>query len=240
MANKLSFDESELKAVVESYRQYMEDTAGETTKFVEKVREIAERTKYEPIVIIGNKCINFYTDEVKTGVENQFDNWCESEGSIKAYIIKMKGGDAAEGTASTLQVNLREQLESMFPGIEEINVDTSNPVIDPANYDELKEATDLYKQEIENIMETATNELNNKIEENTVYSCIRGPIQTTLQTVITSFESIANQFETIKESYVDNQNQAVSTAESSANELKKAAEAKGQEIFDGISGDLVF
>lgn len=241
MANKFSFEASEQTKIIGTYQEALTEISTETNSFIDKVVVIAENTKYLPIVNLGKLCINFYNNEVKDGVENLFQNWIDSEASLKSFIENMEGGEEAINTAANLQQQLEDAIPDMFNVNDESildTIDTSEPKIEEKDFDELKEITIQYKTNIEQIRNNTIGKIDNEKDDNAAYMSISAPVISTFGILTTSLESISQQFDTVKEEFNERQVQFSSAAEEVKSEAESLSQSRAEDALSNITVDF--
>ena len=236
MPKNFSITEEQQQNIIAHYRDTLEKTAEAAKLFATNINELCEQTRYQEFVNIGIACVDFYTNDLKQGVEQVFDNWAEGNNNLRSFIANVKGGEAAELTAITLQNGLKDTIADMFPQIEPPSPDTSEPDFKEDDFDTLKEHTDKYISSLEEIKTESLRIVEDGIEENALYSCIREPIVSTLKIVSSSFEEVKIHVEKSKELLDEAIDQDINNSEAAAAEAEKTAEATAKTLFEGLEG----
>lgn len=241
MANKFSFEEEAQSRIITTYQEALEGIAVQTNVFIDKVTEIANRTKYLPVIRLGKRCIVFYNDDVRQNVTQLFQDWIDGEASLKAFIEKMEGGEDAVSTATVLQQNLESVIQNMFNVKDETEldaIDTANPVLTDQDFDELKDITIQYKDQVQQDKDTVIAAINNEIDDNSAYACILAPITATFAVVVSSFEEISQQFDNVKEEYIQKQGEFSQTADELKTQMESSAQTAAEDALTGLEVDF--
>lgn len=226
-----SIDKEAQVEIINYYDEVIEELDNYTKDMIIELEEICERVKYKKVVDFTNECINFYNEDLKEQIINNLDEWTDSDGSLVAFIRTMSGGEEAEETANRLEDELKDNFESRFANIDELNIFTDEAEISEQDYEELTLVVKDYYKDIENLYDDKRKEIDDRSEENFAFSVISGAVSSTLSGVLSSFEDVSKEIEKDKDEFIKSIEKARKEAIDSSEEISKSAEKKAENLF---------
>ncbi|WP_438315204.1 hypothetical protein [Sporosarcina sp. FA9] len=241
MTNKFSLTEESQNEILGNYASFLNDLQAEVNNFTDQLNEICEKTKFRPLVQLTIQAVNFYNDDLPKIVNEAFDEWSTSKGSLVGFIRQLDEEDeAATETARRLQGELKAQIEDMFAIKKSVySGATDEPEISEDDYEVLQEIVRLSIGVLEDIKTTFMTKIEDEAEGNKVFLTIKPVVSSTAISAITAFSNYVDIVGEKRELFVEKIGQNTDSVNTVVEELKTQVERSAEDVFSELSNDML-
>lgn len=239
---KFSLDEVARREIRDFFEEALNSVGEETEKLFTELVAIYTREQYKPLFTMTAKVADYYTEEFKNTVQNQFDNWLDSNTSIKSFALELEAGDddsddayrAAESLENDLQ-NVLIELFSKQPDIPSVNTEAHLTKDDNEIFDEINELVQKYNSTVEDLISDYSAKSESNCEENQIYQNVSEILEAILGSYKSLFEVFNEGVNNIAEHINNRGIGARNKSEADKAQMKSEAETAGETLRD-VSG----
>lgn len=228
MSEGFSFTEDQQAELVGTYEKVVVDMQKASTDFVENLLEACNASNYEPVLLFGNQCIQFYNEDLITGIQANFQEWLNGDGSISALAREMEAGQAAEQTAAQMESELEDALTSNIKPLDTMQVDVARPQETVEVFDKVSDILADYYKALEQIRDDANDTVQRLADENDTFGSLSVMIPGTVDGAISAFEAIVARSDEMSEHFNQKRNIVKNNQQTATQEM----ETKASEMED--------
>lgn len=207
----VDFSESQIDEMYGMYQEALEGIGSEALQVVNNLCEVAQEVRYEPVVELSKKAVEYYNEDLQKTVLDTMREWQEGDDSFAAFMDKMRAGDAAERRSKELEAQIADSVEEWPRADDGIfdSIDTTNWHCDVENFEEINALVNSFVGTLETERGTYADNLENRVTENTIYVCIQPVILGTFSIVAEGFtQGINESFKSLAELFSEREQEA--------------------------------
>jgi hypothetical protein len=239
---KFSFDESARSEIRSFFEEALGAAGDETSNLFGELVSIYKREQYKPLYNMTAEIAEYYIGDFKNTVQGQFDDWLDSETSIKAFAQELEASDDSSDdayvAAKYLEDDLQNVLDELFsnqPDVPSVSTEAHLTKDDNEIFDEVDELIQKFEDEIENLISDYESEADSNSEDNQLYE----NVSEILGAILESFKSLFNVFRegvsNLAGHISDRGSSAKEKSETDKVQMKYDAESAGEALRD-VSG----
>ncbi len=143
---------------------------------------------YAPMVNFVKSLQEFYKEDLRTHIRNEYQNWEDSDYSLENLARKLNAGSGAEYTGKRYMNYVSDAIEQMFnrPSAS-LQVDVDAPALSERDISALGEDIRYFAQEARQAKEQSESYVNSRAGENLLFACTRPIIISTGESIVESF-----------------------------------------------------
>lgn len=236
---KFNFDESARSEIKSFFEEALVSAGTETGNLFNELVSIYTREQYKPLYKMTNEIAEYYMNDFHNIVQGQFDNWLDSETSIKAFAQELEASDDSSDdsyvAAQYLENDLQNVLDELFsnqPDIPSVSTEAHLSKDDNEIFEEVDELIQKFEDAIEDLISDYDSKADSNSEDNQLYSNVSeilGAIFNSYKSLFDVFkEGVANLAEHISK----RGSSAESKSETDKEQMKSDAEAAGEALRD--------
>ena len=201
---RFNMKEEELASFERFFENYIEDLQSQNEKMNTGINEVLANTKYHKLQSLIMNLMNQYNDLIeKELLDNTYEKWIASDGSLVKLMRLYRVGSDAEAVCVEVQTHIRDCIfDSLKITVEEVVVDTANPIIKTEDYEAVQNICNTFCNEVEGVYTNYSSQLQSLEEENNIYKCLGSLfvlIQSFLRAFVENMESIFEKEEQVAE-----------------------------------------
>lgn len=236
---KFSFDESARSEIRAFFEEALSSAGNETINLFNELVSIYSREQYKPLYKMTNEIAEYYIGDFHNTVQGQFDNWLDSETSLKAFAQELEASDDSSDdayvAAQYLEGDLQNVLDELFanqPDVPSVSTEAHLSKDDNEIFEEVDELIQKFEDTIEGMISDYDSKADSNSEDNQLYS----NVSEILGAVLQSFKSLFDVFKEGVANLAGHISERGSSAESKSDtdkdQMKSEAETTGDALRD--------
>ena len=239
---KFSFDETAGSEIRTFFEEALDSVGQETGNLFTGLVDVYSREQYKPLYEMTYEIGEYYIGDFRNEVQNQFDNWLDSDTSLRAFAQDLEASadssDDAFLAAQRIETDLQNALDEFFshqPDTPAVSTEAHLTKELDEVFDEVDEMIQKYEDGIEDLISDYDAKVDSNSDENQLYENV-GEI---LGAILESFKSLFNVFKEGVSNLAGHLNDRGATAKDKSEtdnaQMRNVAEASGDALRD-VSG----
>lgn len=184
----------QIDQIIQIYEQQAEECAASVRRFYEDIIVLARRTTYAPMVEFGNQIYRFYTEDLKSHLMHEYQDWYESPYSFHALMRAINAGENAVRLAREKMDRMGESLSRLFQlSQDEIRLDNSAPDIKNQDFEDYRQSLQACKRNLDRVTQDAESAIRSMEGDNDMVQLIGDIVKTTGVSLAESFDEMVRQ-----------------------------------------------
>ena len=193
--NRANLTEEAMSEYAKLFEDCLSDLCMTTGRnFTRPIRAIGERTRYKPVLLFGKEILDYLMGDFLKLLEDRFDEYESSSGSLESLAKDYRCGEDAEDAARSYQKKMRDSIETTFTAFahhinwvkgQGIEWRTDNPDIKDEDYRELGEIISSFN----NILPELKRKWINKVEDFAQYNELFESLIPVVEYIFTEYQS---------------------------------------------------
>lgn len=239
---RFSFDESARSEIRGFFEEALVSVGTETENLFNELVSIYTREQYQPLYNMTKSIADYYTGEFRNDIQRRFNEWLDSETSIKAFAQELRASDDTSDdayiAAQHLETDLLNVVDELFSKPLDIpSVSTEAHLTKDVEdiFDEIDELVGKFTDEAENLVSDYDSRVDAKIDENQLYVNVSEILGAVLQAFKSLFDVFREGVANLLIHISDRGASAESKSEADKQQMRSQAETAGEALKD-ISG----
>lgn len=228
---KINLVQTEQSRLIKIYTNALNELAQDTGDLVKKFQTLQQKEKYKVINDITDAVLSFYTEDLRNIMEKNYQTWYDSDVSLHKIIEGNMSGENAYNTAKKLENSIETSINEMFSNKPApINVEDSNPNIEPEKLSKLEEDIKKYLSKVKDNQRKWIGKIDKAAEENQLFNSIRGHVNATYEGAISGFSARASEVAGISQELRSNMKKQEAALDELNSSISKSSESSGASL----------
>ncbi|WP_461810950.1 hypothetical protein [Faecalimonas sp.] len=239
---KFSFDESARSEIRGFFEEALGSAGTETMNLFNELVAIYTREQYKPLYTMTSEIAEYYTQDFHNVVQEQFENWVDSETSITAFADELEASDDSSDdayvAAQYLQGDLQNALDELFsnqPDVPSVSTEAHLTKDDNEIFEEVDELLQKFEDALEGLISDYNSKADTNSEDNQLYSNVSEILEAILESYKSLFDVFKEGVSNLASHISERGSSAESKSETDKDQMKTQAESVGEALRD-VSG----
>lgn len=239
---KFSFDENARSDIRSFFEEALGSAKDETGNLFSELVSIYTREQYKPLYKMTAEIAEYYIGDFRNTVQGQFNDWLDSETSIKAFAQELEASDDSSDdayvAAQCLEGDLQNVLDELFsnqPDVPSVSTEAHLSKDDNEIFDEVDELIQKFEDAIEDLISDYDSKADSNSEDNQLYENVSEILGAILESYKSLFDVFKEGVANLASHISDRGSSAKEKSETDKDQMKSDAESAGEALRD-VSG----